>query len=445
VNALLTRYGAAPLEVSQAVLLVDVRAPFDVRVTQALRKSLQHGVEAFWTFDRFGIGEMMARADAQAQATALPEGLRVIAGFDWQARRGARRRPARSQPRARPGSWEHEIEGVADARVRDAAMRRLARWAAHVRRNGFADSVIVPQARRRPAVPLTPGSALLMLRSRDQASIRIGSVSPDCGTFYGRFAALFERIGEPAFRDWLIAARAFARRHGGVTFADLAPSMTPHNAALRPRSGTTTIDPFHPDKRRFRVAWDRRGRLCFRDKNGSRVLPTATTAVDFSRADPISEWLATQAALIGRPSLLRPSPPLTMEMTELERSPELRLGHQAIVQPRRWFVRPTLFQSGGDRFERFLLWRRYLRDARLPELLYARTRVDDPEFMMVSTSCLSVESLHSAMKSADGLVQLQESFQTRESLLVRDGSGRHYVSELSVAWRGDGRFWRQLR
>jgi hypothetical protein len=445
VNTLLARYGAAPVDVSQAVLLVDVRAPFAVRVTPALRRSIERGVEAFWTFDRFGIGEMMARADAVAQATALPERLRAIAGFDWQAREAAPPRRRRSHPRSMPGSWEHAIEAVADARVRDAAMRRLARWAATLRRNGPADSVALPQTQRRAAVPLAPGSALLMLRRCERASIRIGSVSPDCGTFYGRFHALFERTAEPAFRDWLIGARAFARHHGGVTFGDLAPSMPPHNAALRPRTGSTTIEPFHPDDTRFRVDWDRRGRLRFRDQHGRRVLPTSTTAVDFSRADPISGWLATQAALIGRPSLLRPSPPLAMEMTDLKRSPELRLGRQAIVQPRRWFVPSTLFQPGGDSFERFLSWRRYVRGAGLPELLYARTHVDDAEFMMVSTSCLSVDSLHSAMKSADGLVQLQESFQTREAMLVRDGSGRHYVTEVSVAWRGDRRFWRQLR
>lgn len=446
VNALLMRYGAAPLDQSQAVLLVDVRAPFAIRVKPALRKSIERVVEAFWKFDRFGIGEMVARADAKAQATTLPESLRAIAGFEWRTRRGALRRRQQPQPHSILGSWEHAIEGVSEARVRDAALRRLTRWAATLRRNGSVHSVLLSQTQSRSAMPLTPGSALFMLRRREGArSIRIGSVSPDCGTFYGRFHALFERTAEPAFRDWLIAAREFAQHHGGVMFGDLAPSMSPNNAALRPPSSTVTIEPFRPGQTRFRVDYDRRGRLRFRDRNGRRVLPTATTAVDLSRADPISAWLATQAALIGRPSLLRPSPPLAMEIADLKRSPELCLDRQAIVQPRRWFLPRTFFVAGSDSFERFLSWRRYVRDAQLPELLYARTRADDAEFLMVSTSCLSVESLYSAMRSADGLVQLQESFQTRETMLVRDDSGHHYVTEVAVAWRGDRRFWRQLR
>ena len=446
VNTLLMRYGATPLHASQAVLRVDARAPFAVSVTPALRKSIERAVEAFWMFDRFGLGELIARADAKAQTTALPTSLRAIAGFDWQLPHAAKRRRRRSASPSVPNSWEDVIEGIADARIRKSATRRLDRWAATLRRKRATDIVVLPQTDKPTVRPLTAGSALLMLRSRTGApSIRIGSLSPDCGTFYGRFHALFERTAEPAFGDWLIGARAFAQHHGGVTFGDLAPSMAPNNAALRPRSGTTTIEPFHPVGVRFRVDWDKRGRLRLRDRSGGRVLPMATTAVDFSQADPISTWLANQMALLGRPSLLRPIPPLAMEMTDLKRSPELRLDRQALVQPRRWFLPATFFQSANGRFERYLSWRRYVRDTQLPELLYARAQADDAEFLVISTSCVSVESLYSAMKSADAFVQLQESFQSPETMLVRDGFGRHYVTEVAVAWRGDTRFWRELR
>jgi hypothetical protein len=213
---------------------------------------------------------------------------------------------------------------------------------------------------------------------------------------------------------------------------------------LRPRIAGEIFQPFGRSER-VDVDLDTCGRMRFSTKPGERLLVMANTGVDLLHVDPVSAWVATQSALIGRPSLLRPQPPLSIERDEWKKGPEMKLDRKTIVQPRRWFPRGTFLElDHADAFARFVAWRRYVRDVRLPKLTYARTKYESTEFLLISESVLAVEALYRALKGSDHDLQIQEAFEVPEGLLIHDASGLHYVSEVAAAWRGRRRHWKGL-
>jgi hypothetical protein len=271
--------------------------------------------------------------------------------------------------------------------------------------------------------------------------LRVGSLSPDWSTFYGRFHALFCQAAEPAFHEWLIGTTERVSSRRSIVLADLDPHAPATNALLRPPVGREALRPFRGLRDRLLVDVDRAGRVRLRDRRGRRVVPLANTAADLGAADPVSRWFAMQAALLGRPTLLRPQPPLTVEANERRRGPEVRLDRQTVIQVRRWFPQDLFGGVEGGAFDRFVAWRRYVRSAELPELTYVRTPEGETEFLMLSSSCLAVEALQLTTKKTRANLQFQEAFQNGGDMIVADPDGKRYISEIAVAWRGDERFW----
>jgi hypothetical protein len=152
--------------------------------------------------------------------------------------------------------------------------------------------------------------------------------------------------------------------------------------------------------------------------------------------------MASVSAFLGRPPLLAPMPRFAREIETWRHLPRLMLA-DTTISPERWTPPDDIGAALADvsGAERFVRWRRFVRDARLPEFLYAFHGRHQTESLLAADGALAIEFLGQELKAQGPSFRLQEVFPPPDRFVVRDATGRHYLAELAVAWQGDPGFW----
>ena len=325
------------------------------------------------------------------------------------------------------GCWEAEATG---AESEEAFLNLLTAWTEALRPEHKAHRVCVSDLMRvANDTPLPPGSALILAKfTEGRITLRIGSVTADFCTFYSRFHHLFS--SRNPFWSWLTKTVDGIDSIDGLSLGDVAlHGSHDRNAALRPRLTSRLVDPFAGN----------------RDLK-KRTIPLINSAVDLSLADPYSSRLQTDAQLLGRPSLLRPQPPLAAELESWRHLPRLELQNDLVIGPERWYFPDTeVFRWAQlDGFERFLAWRELVGALELPDLVYAHWSGHRTESLILADSVLTIELLARSLPHPTGWLRFQEVFARPEELWLKDEHGFHYFSEIAFAWGGSDTFWKEL-
>ncbi len=413
VNALLSRYGCAPVTADEHVLVADSRAPFRFQLPADLKVRIGTAVRATWQFDRLGIGECDAASRRNSEFGAGPLTLRDAVSLSGSSM-------GELQTPDLLAGWEQELSRDFQART-----RRLSREP----EEGF------------PPPFLPPGSCLLRLaRDGESWTIRIGSVTPDPALFYARF----DRLLDAPFREWYRQALdGIERRNPGLRFADLAiRSPSDLNAAARPRFRPIALDAFNAAEGCISRASNGLPRLQLHER-GQALVPLVHSAVSLHTSDAYTRKLAALMHLMGRPSLTCPLPPLPRERTEWHRLPRLELRDEVVIGAERWTMPAERLKefSAAAGLDRYIAWRKWVHQAKLPDLVYVFTGMENTESLLPSTSVLAVEALGRSIGDKAVELRFQEAYPDPRESWLTDEQGRHYLVEIAAAWQGDEGFW----
>ena len=397
-NGLLRRYNLPLAGEADAVLAADFYAPFRIRISGTIRDQIADAVRQTWRFDRLGTGE----SDAQARR-----------------RREFAHESADHEPDL-TSCWERELAPVFSERR-------------HRLPNHGANS------------PMPPGSALMRLAlSAGMPAIRLGSITPDPALFYARFHHLFLAEGSAEFFNWYRSELSrIEHLHAHLRFADLGlPSPSDLNAAARPRLAGTLVEPSKLKEPLISMDACGRPRLAVGD-DPHWIVPLVSSAVSLHTSDPCTRKLATIFHLLGRPLLLRPLPTLDRERNEWLHLPRLELDEQTTIGVERWHLPPSFTSqlTSSQGFDRFAIWRSYVRDRGLPDLLFASSGLENTESLLPCASVLAIEVLARSIKGKPAELRLQEAFPDPRESWVTSSDGKHYLAEVAAAWVGDTDFW----
>jgi hypothetical protein len=369
----------------------------------------------------------------------------ALAGVSIERTGAAPAMPAAPEVEATSGSWEETANAIdlPDLSLRFRSLMQA--WTTDLEDAWTNPIHNIGLSHSDEGSPMPPGSALLVPAFTPRGlGLRLGSVAPDWAAFYGRFHHLFVARGDLRFRDWISQSKIIAEAEG-VDLADVAiRGQHDRNAALRPRLGSRMLDAFSDRLTDLTAEFDAGQGVRLRDRGGRGVFPVLHSAVETSNADPWSRWFAEVETNTGRMSLLAPAPPLARELEEWKHCPRLALGTTTVIGPERWWCpRETTEQLRREAgFERYLVWRRWVREAGVPERAYARYGTTGTESLLLSDSVLAIEVLGRALSQTDSPLRLQEMFFGESGLWLEDGNGRKYLAEVAVAWRADAGFWR---
>jgi hypothetical protein len=445
-NGLLRRYGAEPLGSDRSPLVFDLIAPFRIAASNELRQRLGEAVRRCCRFDRGGAGEVLARGARRrrdpailCQALALG-GLRPGPGAEPPSA------PLAGQPPAE--SWEAEAWQLDDGKIAEEFLTIVRVWTDALAPHAARQAVVVSHLATSADAPLPPGAALALVRfGAGQPVVRVGSISPDVGAFYARFHHHAE-TGPSVFARWQADLVSAVGRVGGLRPSDCAfRGAHDRNAALRPRLTAHLLDPFAACRVEYEAGRDGADRLHLRGRGArERTIPLINSAADLSRAEPCSAWLQAQAHLLGRPTLLRPLPPLAEELRTWRHLPQLELDGGVVISGERWHMAADEAAAWAalPAFERFVAWRRIVATRRLPDLVYAHHGPHRTESLMPADSVLAVDMLARSVRAYPGALRWQAPFARPDDLWLRDARGACYLAEVAVAWAGDEAFWREL-
>jgi hypothetical protein len=174
------------------------------------------------------------------------------------------------------------------------------------------------------------------------------------------------------------------------------------------------------------------------------IVPLLHSAVSLENSDPYTRCLYNTFFLLGRPCLMGPLPRFPAEIDRWHHLPRLYM-ETAAISGERWTPPAATVEELGtlSGLDGYLAWRRFVRRARLPELVYGKYGMHYTETLMPTDSILAVENLHHALETSDGAFFLQEVFPAECDMWLSDACGRRYVTELAVAWHADAEFWHQ--
>ncbi|GJE00520.1 lantibiotic dehydratase [Methylobacterium isbiliense] len=434
----LDRYG--PAEPHGDVLVVDRGAPFRFALSDAFAHAIDGRCRAAFAFDRFGLGTSESRIGLRRLFGGLGPGEAVpLADFLT--------RGLDTEPVPRGLAWEERVLPCAG----DLAPQARAAFAGWERAigAGWADPVLALEAGAAPDVPLPPGSALLLVGTgAEEPALRLGGITPEPCFFYARFSHLFgdAGAGPDPFRAWLQASlRAVEARAPHLRFADLAVrNQRAPNVAARPRLSPDLVDPLDPAAlRELTVSCDAAGRPVLRRAGeAAALIPSARSAAYLGGLDRFAAILSGIAVFLGRPALLAPIPRLSREIADWHHLPRLDLG-STTISPERW-TPPEALGAGlvaARGAERFILWRRFVREARLPAFVHSFQGRHQTESLLATASALGIEILAQDLAAHGPALRLQEVHPAPDRFVARDAEGRRYFAELAVAWAGDPAFF----
>jgi hypothetical protein len=466
IGALLERYGLLPIPLDGPVLHADLRLASRFVIPEPVKARIANAIRSYWQFDRYGSGETEAAiARWRRFGQILEDGELGLPEFVNRQERvngeglGCDRPFGESSGEARgavpdwlDGPWERRLTGIKERSLDAVAASVLRRWyeelhSIHTRpSHSLAPS---PSGHRRD--PLPPGAALLLIGGASSRSLRLGGVSPDPCLFYARFHHLFQTgaDGSPFTRWYREGLWRMETACPGLEFVDLGVRIGANlNAAARPRFARHWVDPLGidgalPPDSRLRLGPG--GRALWVVPFQRRILvPGVNSAVTLEGVDPVSRILCEVGQLVGRPALMRPLPPLEAEVAVWRHLPRLILD-DVVVSPERWLPPTSLSQELARTrgLERFITWRRFVRQVGLPGLVYAKYQPHATEALLPADSVLAIERLGRALAAHGGDFQLQEVFPPPDEWWLRDEEGRHYLAELGVSWHGDDEFWHE--
>lgn len=444
VDAVLARYDVS-VPAGHDVLVVDRTAPFRFSISRELARTVEERLRLYWRFDRFGLGEIEAKAAIRHVFDVSPDDGRVpLHDFLSHGAEADAGGPARS--------WEDRVLAKATGDLAREAREAFGRWEQEIA-PASANPIHVLDTRHisAAAAVLPPGSALLLVGASDGGvDLRIGGVTPEPCFFYARFSYLFcpDPRAPDAFLKWHKAATGEVEaRWPQLQFMDLAIRNHHNpNVASRPRTTSRLIDPLDHDGSALRdasIACDRDGRPVVSLAGGAhRAVPSARSAAYLGGLDRFASILASVSAFLGRPSLLAPMPRFTREIEAWRHLPRLVLA-DTTISPERWTPEDdfgaALARNTGA--ERFIHWRRFVREDRLPDFLYAFHGRHQTESLLAADSALAIEFLGQDLRAHGPSLRLQELFPAPDRFAVRDADGKRYLAELALAWQGDDEFW----
>jgi hypothetical protein len=446
VNALRARYDAAPLASGRSVLVFDQTAPFAIGISEDLRNQISCSLRNYWNFDRGGVGELLARNAriSQAQNTEADIAL-ALAGVSIDRTGVGPAVPAAREIPATSGSWEEAANSINHPGLLKRFQNLMEAWTRDLEAVWRKPIHNIAISNPREGSPMPPGAALLVPAFTPRGvALRIGSVACDWAAFYGRFHHLFAARGDLRFRDWIAQSKTLAEAEG-VYLADVAiRGEHDRNAALRPRLGSRILDAFSERLTGLTAEFDAGQGVRLRDREGRRVFPVLHSAIETSSADPWGRWFGDLEAHTGRTSLLAPAPALARELDEWKHCPRLTLDETTVIGPQRWWCprQATEQLRRAEGFDRYLVWRRWVAQAGVPERVYTRHGTTGTETLLLSDSLLAIEVLGRALAQTDSPVRLQEMFFGESGLWLEDRNGHKFLAEMAVAWRADGEFWR---
>jgi hypothetical protein len=131
-------------------------------------------------------------------------------------------------------------------------------------------------------------------------------------------------------------------------------------------------------------------------------------------------------------------------LDEWKHCPRLTLDETTVVGPERWWCPPKTTEQlrRTEGFDRYLEWRRWIRQAGLPGRVCTRYGTTGTETLLLSDSVLAIEVLGRALSQTDSPLRLQEMFFGESGLWLEDRKGKKYLAEMAVAWCADSEFWR---
>ncbi|WP_407520161.1 lantibiotic dehydratase [Methylobacterium oryzisoli] len=434
---LLDRYG--PRGPRGDVLVVDRSAPFRFALTDAFARGIDRHCRAAFAFDRFGLGAIESRIAQRrlfghmAAGEAVPLADFLIRGLD-------------TEPAPHGLSWEERVLPAADDQA-PQARAAFACWERAIAPRFAAPSLALPADDDGGGVLLPPGSALLLVGAGgEEPVLRLGGITPEPCFFYARFSHLFGSGGPDPFRVWLDASlRAIEARAPHLRFPDLAVrNHRAPNVAARPRFSPDLLDPLDAATLRDAlVSCDTAGRPVLQRAGESvGLIPSARSAAYLGGLDRFASILSGVAVGLGRPALLAPIPRLSREIAEWHHLPRLDLG-ATTISPERW-TPPEAFGAGlvaARGAQRFILWRRFVREARLPAFVHTFQGRHQTESLLATASALGVEILAQDLAAHGPAFRLQEVHPAPDRFVVRDAEGQRYFAELAVAWAGDPAFF----
>ncbi|WP_018263002.1 lantibiotic dehydratase [Methylobacterium sp. WSM2598] len=447
VAALLAGYGLA-LPDGADVLALDRTAPFRFALSRDLAAAIEARIRAAWAFDRFGLGAVEAEIETERLFGPIAPGCTVPLGDflapEAEAEAGLGRRAR---------TWEERAAAPPGSDLARRAREAFGRWERVLAPDPAARRLALPEPEPEPGPggePLPAGSALLLVDA--DGRLRLGGITPEPAFFHGRFAALLGAAsdGSDAFLDWLRGAlRGIEARHP-VRFCDIAiRNHRAPNVTARPASARRALDPLAGGGEALRglgIGRDARGRPALRAAGlPERLVPAARTAASLAGLDRVAWLLSSVSLCLGRPSLMAPIPPLAREVAEWRHLPRLLLG-ETVLGPERWTPREAVGAglAAARGAERFVIWRRFAREAGLPALLYAFAGRGETEVLLAADSPLAIDLLGQDLAAHGPALRLQELLPDPSGFVVRDESGRRYLAELAVAWAGDDAFWAGL-
>jgi hypothetical protein len=421
VNALLGRYGLSPVSEDRQVLLGDRRVNIASPPPADLNARFERSIRSYWSFDRYGMGEKKASSVRRLAFGKLPE-VGMTLG-DLASRNTA--------------------ETVSPQTDSDDETDYLQRWhnelapVVHNRQHALATS------RSSPAVP--PGSALLLLDAAGH--LRVGSIAPDPCFFYSRWNALFRTAGggDDPFCEWYrTGVQHTESTFPELLFTDVAfPSAANMNSAARLNMTGRVLDAWRDGAETLRFYSDSTDWPKLRAEAGAQaIVPRLHSAALLDGSDAQALGIQQFSFLLGRPNLLRPLPRFREESETWHHLPRLTLD-DFLVNPERWTPGQELLDAlrASKGSARYLAWRRYVREAGIPDLVYIYAGGAESAFLLCSDSALAVDLLGRRLHKNGGPLLIQEAWPSPRNSWLQDERGFHYTAELALAWHGDDAFW----
>jgi hypothetical protein len=430
VNALLGRYGLSPVSEDRHVLLGDRRVTISSPLPCDLNARLERAIRSYWSFDRYGMGENKASSVRRLAFGNLPEVGMTLGDLA-------------SRNTAETVSPETVSPQTALPQTLDDETDYLQRWhkelapVVHNRQHTLASS--------ESSCPVPPGSALLLLDAAGH--LRVGSIAPDPCFFYSRWNALFRTAGggDDPFCEWYKTGVQHTESvFPELLFTDVAfPSAANMNSAARLNMTGRLLDASRDGAETLRLYSDSTDWPKLRaEATAPAIVPRLHCATLLDGSDPHALVIQQFSFLLGRPNLLRPLPRFPQESEAWHHLPRLTLD-DFLVNPERWTPGENLVDAlrASKGSERYLAWRRYVREAGIPDLVYIRTGGAEEPFLLSSDSALAVDLLGRRLHKHGGPLFIQEAWPSPRNSWLQDERGFHYAAELAPAWHGDQAFW----